>query len=40
MPTHVEYCLISLGRTLLEPLEAFAPWAAEHGAYVRATRDD
>ncbi|MFD5929893.1 hypothetical protein [Streptomyces sp. NPDC060333] len=39
VPAHVEYCLSSLGRTLLEPLEAFGAGAAEHGAYVREARD-
>ncbi|MGW6915314.1 winged helix-turn-helix transcriptional regulator [Kitasatospora sp. NPDC054939] len=38
-PPHVEYSLTGLGRTLLEPLEAFGTWAAEHGDDVMAARD-
>ncbi|MEU8687601.1 helix-turn-helix domain-containing protein [Streptomyces sp. NPDC048665] len=35
-PPHVEYTLAGLGRTLLEPIEAFGAWALEHGEDVMA----
>ncbi|MEU1507869.1 helix-turn-helix domain-containing protein [Kitasatospora sp. NPDC005748] len=38
-PPHVEYTLTGLGRTLLEPVEAFGAWAFEHGEGVMAARE-
>ncbi|MEV7601279.1 helix-turn-helix domain-containing protein [Kitasatospora sp. NPDC089797] len=38
-PPRVEYSLTGLGRTLLEPLEAFGAWAFEHGEDVMAARE-
>ncbi|MFJ9447197.1 winged helix-turn-helix transcriptional regulator [Kitasatospora sp. NPDC101235] len=38
-PPRVEYSLTRLGRTLLEPLEAFGTWAFEHGEDVMAARE-
>ncbi|WP_049649915.1 helix-turn-helix domain-containing protein [Kitasatospora sp. MY 5-36] len=38
-PPRVEYTLTGLGRTLLEPIEAFGAWAFEHGEDVMAARD-
>ena len=38
-PPRVEYTLTELGRTLLEPIEAFGVWAFEHGDDVRAARE-
>ncbi|MFJ9444808.1 winged helix-turn-helix transcriptional regulator [Kitasatospora sp. NPDC101235] len=38
-PPRVEYSLTGLGRTLLEPLEAFGTWAFEHGEDVMAARE-
>ncbi|GAA1960999.1 winged helix-turn-helix transcriptional regulator [Kitasatospora viridis] len=38
-PPHVEYSLTVLGRTLLEPIEAFGLWAFEHGDDVLAARE-
>ena len=35
-PPRVEYTLTELGRTLLEPIEAFGVWAFEHGDDVMA----
>ncbi|MFD8640356.1 winged helix-turn-helix transcriptional regulator [Streptomyces zaomyceticus] len=38
-PPRVEYALTELGRTLLEPIEAFGVWAFEHGDDVMAARE-
>ncbi|MET9721880.1 winged helix-turn-helix transcriptional regulator [Streptomyces zaomyceticus] len=38
-PPRVEYTLTDLGRTLLEPIEAFGVWAFEHGDDVMAARE-
>lgn len=38
-PPRVEYTLTGLGRTLLEPVEAFGAWAFEHGEDVMAARE-
>ncbi|MFD7960414.1 winged helix-turn-helix transcriptional regulator [Streptomyces zaomyceticus] len=38
-PPRVEYTLTELGRTLLEPIEAFGVWAFEHGDDVMAARE-
>ncbi|MEU4830318.1 helix-turn-helix domain-containing protein [Streptosporangium sp. NPDC023615] len=38
-PPHVEYGLTPLGRTLLEPIEAFGGWAFEHGDEVMAAQE-
>ncbi|MBV6700468.1 helix-turn-helix domain-containing protein [Kitasatospora aureofaciens] len=38
-PPRVEYSLTGLGRTLLEPLEAFGTWAFEYGEDVMAARE-
>ncbi|MFF4757986.1 winged helix-turn-helix transcriptional regulator [Streptomyces sp. NPDC001292] len=38
-PPHVEYTLTGLGRTLLEPIEAFGAWAFEHSEDVMAARE-
>ncbi|MFF4186293.1 winged helix-turn-helix transcriptional regulator [Streptomyces sp. NPDC001691] len=38
-PPHVEYSLTELGRTLLEPIEAFGAWAFEHSEDVMAARE-
>ncbi|MGW2376554.1 winged helix-turn-helix transcriptional regulator [Kitasatospora sp. NPDC001683] len=38
-PPRVEYTLTGLGRTLLEPIEAFGAWAFEHGELVMAARE-
>ncbi|MEV4942445.1 winged helix-turn-helix transcriptional regulator [Streptomyces zaomyceticus] len=38
-PPRVEYALTGLGRTLLEPIEAFGVWASEHGDDVMAARE-
>ncbi|MFE7594194.1 winged helix-turn-helix transcriptional regulator [Kitasatospora sp. NPDC057512] len=38
-PPRVEYTLTGLGRTLLEPIEAFGAWAFEHGEDVMAARE-
>ncbi|MEU6092862.1 helix-turn-helix domain-containing protein [Streptomyces sp. NPDC047085] len=37
-PPRVEYALTELGRSLLEPIEAFGAWAFEHGSDVMAAR--
>ncbi|MFI6403570.1 winged helix-turn-helix transcriptional regulator [Streptomyces sp. NPDC050548] len=39
-PPRVEYELTALGRTLLEPIDAFGAWAFEHGDEVMAAQDD
>ncbi len=39
-PPRVEYELTALGRTLLEPIDAFGAWAFEHGDEVVAAQDD
>jgi DNA-binding HxlR family transcriptional regulator len=36
----VEYGLTALGRTLLDPVDAFGAWAFEHGDEVMAAQDD
>ncbi|MFE0177383.1 winged helix-turn-helix transcriptional regulator [Streptomyces sp. NPDC059002] len=38
-PPRVEYELSALGRTLLDPIEAFGAWAYEHGDEVMAAQD-
>ncbi|MFH9723005.1 winged helix-turn-helix transcriptional regulator [Streptomyces sp. NPDC017254] len=38
-PPRVEYTLTELGRTLLDPIEAFGIWADEHSDDVMAARD-
>jgi DNA-binding HxlR family transcriptional regulator len=38
-PPHVEYELTPLGRTLLEPIEAFGEWAFAHGDEVMAAQE-
>ncbi|MEU8513468.1 helix-turn-helix domain-containing protein [Kitasatospora sp. NPDC048722] len=38
-PPHVEYSLTELGRTLLEPVEAFGAWAFRYGDDVMAARE-
>ncbi|MCP2258463.1 transcriptional regulator, HxlR family [Streptoalloteichus tenebrarius] len=38
-PPRVEYELTELGRTLVEPIEAFGRWAYEHGDDVLAAQD-
>ncbi|GAA2771099.1 winged helix-turn-helix transcriptional regulator [Streptomyces showdoensis] len=38
-PPRVEYGLTELGRTLLEPIEAFGAWAFEHGDEVMAAQE-
>ncbi|WP_406063466.1 helix-turn-helix transcriptional regulator [Streptomyces sp. NBC_01077] len=38
-PPRVEYALTALGRTLLEPIEAFGAWAFAHGEDVMAARE-
>lgn len=39
MPPNVEYSLTSLGKSLLEPLQAIADWSRAHFADVAAARD-
>ncbi len=39
IPPRVEYQLTSLGRTLLEPVNALAAWAQEHRADMESARD-
>jgi DNA-binding HxlR family transcriptional regulator len=39
-PPRVEYELTALGRTLLEPIDAFGAWAFAHGDEVMAAQDD
>ncbi|MET7569939.1 helix-turn-helix domain-containing protein [Streptomyces sp. NPDC005492] len=38
-PPRVEYGLTALGRTLLDPIDAFGAWAFEHGDEVMAAQD-
>ncbi|MFH8838631.1 winged helix-turn-helix transcriptional regulator [Streptomyces sp. NPDC017868] len=38
-PPRVEYELTSLGRTLLDPIDAFGAWAFEHGDEVMAAQE-
>jgi DNA-binding HxlR family transcriptional regulator len=38
-PPRVEYGLTTLGRTLLDPIEAFGVWAFDHGDEVMAAQD-
>jgi DNA-binding HxlR family transcriptional regulator len=38
-PPRVEYELTALGRTLLNPIEAFGAWAFDHGDEVMAAQD-
>jgi hypothetical protein len=38
VPSHVEYALTPLGRTLLGPLKALCEWAQEHMDDVHAAR--
>lgn len=38
-PPRVEYELTALGRTLLDPIDAFGAWAFEHGDEVMAAQD-
>jgi DNA-binding HxlR family transcriptional regulator len=39
IPPRVEYDLTSLGRTLLEPINALADWAEKNRAAIQASRD-
>jgi DNA-binding HxlR family transcriptional regulator len=39
IPPRVDYGLTGLGRTLLEPLQALAAWAAEHRLEIQEARD-
>ncbi|MGR3869410.1 winged helix-turn-helix transcriptional regulator [Streptomyces graminifolii] len=39
-PPRVEYELTALGRTLLDPIDAFGAWAFAHGDEVMAAQDD
>lgn len=39
VPPRVEYALTELGRTLLEPVQALAAWAAERREDIQAARD-
>lgn len=38
-PPRVEYELTALGRTLLDPIDAFGAWAFEHGDEVMAAQE-
>lgn len=38
-PPRVEYELTALGRSLLDPIEAFGAWAFEHGDEVMAAQE-
>ncbi|WP_371750103.1 helix-turn-helix transcriptional regulator [Streptomyces sp. NBC_01283] len=38
-PPRVEYELTALGRTLLDPIEAFGAWAFDHGDEVMAAQE-
>jgi DNA-binding HxlR family transcriptional regulator len=38
IPPRVDYDLTKLGKTLLEPIEALAAWAAEHRTQIQAAR--
>ncbi|MFB7589162.1 winged helix-turn-helix transcriptional regulator [Streptomyces sp. NPDC056169] len=38
-PPRVEYELTELGRSLLDPIEAFGAWAFEHGDEVMAAQE-
>jgi DNA-binding HxlR family transcriptional regulator len=39
IPPRVDYALTDLGRTLLEPVNALAGWAAQHRAAIHAARE-
>lgn len=39
IPPRVDYELTRLGRTLLEPVQALAAWAAEHRVEIQQARD-
>ncbi len=39
IPPRVDYELTSLGRTLLEPLQALAAWSEKHRLQIQAARD-
>lgn len=39
IPPRVDYELTRLGRTLLEPVQALAAWAAEHRVEIQEARD-
>lgn len=39
IPPRVDYALTKLGKTLLEPIEALAAWAAQYRTAIQAARD-
>ncbi len=40
VPPRVEYDLTKLGKTLLEPIQGLAEWAAEYRTSIHAARED